>query len=91
MFGSKLVIFTCIALLMGCTTAQEKPDMAQLQQQVADTERAFARTMADRDHRAFAVFLSDEAVFFSGETPHRGKKQTADGSKPYFEEPSAPL
>ena len=38
-------------------------------------ERAFARTMADRDLAAFASFLSDEAVFFSGPTPLRGKAQ----------------
>ena len=31
-----------------------------------DTERAFARTMAMRDHVVFTGFLAEEAVFFSG-------------------------
>ncbi|MBV8633222.1 MAG: hypothetical protein JO002_01920, partial [Burkholderiaceae bacterium] len=31
-----------------------------LQQQVWDTEKAFAKTMADRDFKTFAGFLSDE-------------------------------
>jgi ketosteroid isomerase-like protein len=76
---------------MGCTTNQKKPDLAQLRQQVADTERAFARTMADRDHSAFTSFLSDEAVFLSGTTSLRGKKQIVDAWKPYYEEPGAPF
>ena len=32
--------------------------------QVYAAERAFAKTMADRDHAAFARFVSDEALFF---------------------------
>jgi ketosteroid isomerase-like protein len=76
---------------MGCTTNQKKPDLAQLRQQVADTERAFARTMADRDHSAFTSFLSDEAVFLSGTTSLRGKKQIADLWKRHYKEPGAPF
>ena len=36
-----------------------------LTQQVADTERAFAKTMADRDAKAFATFIAEETVFFN--------------------------
>ena len=91
MLSSKPVIFACIILLMGCTVTPINPDMAQLRQQVADTERAFAKTMTDRDHSAFAAFLSDEAVFLSGVTRLRGKKQIANGWKRYYEEPAAPF
>ena len=41
--------------------------------QVMATERAFAKTMADRDLKGFASFRADDTVFFSGPTPLRGK------------------
>src|SRR5579859_7255660 len=54
-----------------------RPDVSALQRQVEDTERAFAKTMADRNHSAFMSFLSDEAVFMSGPAALRGKQQVA--------------
>lgn len=66
-------------------------DRAALERQVADTERAFARTMADRDHAAFARFLAEEAVFFSGPQPLRGKAAVAAGWKRFYEGPAAPF
>ena len=62
-----------------------------IQQVVADTERAFARTMAERDHAAFVRFVSEEAVFFSGTKVLRGKQQVADAWKPYYQSPTAPF
>jgi len=76
---------------MMTTVSAQQPDPGQLRQQVEDTERAFAATMADRDHNAFTSFLSEETVFFSGEAPLRGKQQVADAWKPYFEGPDAPF
>lgn len=73
------------------TLAAEATDLAALQKQVEDTERAFARTMAERDHEAFQSFLSEEAVFFSGDEPLRGKRAVADAWKPFFEEAEAPF
>ena len=87
----KQLMIACMILVMACSVAAQEPDLEQLQQQVAGTERAFARTMADRDHDAFTSFLSDETIFFSGETPQRGKQQVADAWKPYFEGPEAPF
>ena len=81
----------CLLLMMGCaaTTPQQEPEV--LRQQVENTERAFARTMADRDHEAFVSFLSDEAVFFSGPTPTSGKQQVAALWKGLYEGPDAPF
>lgn len=62
-----------------------------LQQQVANTERAFAKSMADRDHAAFASFLSDEAIFFSGPKVLRGKQQVAAAWKRFYEGSTAPF
>ena len=64
---------------------------AELQKQVAATERAFARTMAERDHGAFASFLAEETVFFSGPTPLRGKPAVAAHWKRFYDAPQAPF
>ena len=86
-----LVAAACITLLMGCTEASQKPNLTELQQQVTDTERAFARTITDRDHEAFTSFLSDETIFFSGSELLRGKQQVADSWKRSYEKPDAPF
>lgn len=85
------LITTCLALLMGCsvTAPGQSPDSLRLQ--VQETERAFAKSMADRDFEAFVSFLSDEAVFFSGETPLTGKQKVAEAWKGLYEKPDAPF
>ena len=77
--------------LAACATPLPKPGVADVQKQVADTERAFAKTMADRNHAAFAAFLSDESVFFTGPKPLHGKAEVADGWKRFYERPQAPF
>lgn len=62
-----------------------------LQQQVAQTEQAFAKTMTARDHAAFTRFLSDEAQFFGNTTVLRGKGAVAAGWKPFFDGASPPF
>ncbi|MES2259237.1 MAG: nuclear transport factor 2 family protein [Pseudomonadota bacterium] len=64
---------------------------ADLKQQVADTERAFAATMQRRDHAAFTAFLADETIFYSGPTPLRGKEQVAAFWKKFYTGPQAPF
>lgn len=59
--------------------------------EVRETEIAFAATMADRDHDAFASFLAVETVFFTGEKELRGKNEVAAAWKPYFEGSNAPF
>ena len=80
-----------LAMLAGCASVTPRPTDADLQRQVADTERAFAKTMADRDHAAFASFLSDETIFLSGARALRGKQQVADAWKRYYDGPAAPF
>ena len=62
-----------------------------LRQQVFAAERAFARSMAERDARAFAAFVADEAVFFGGAAPLRGKAAVVAGWARFFEGPAAPF
>jgi len=87
--GLFAVAALCLVQGLSSFAGELVPD--QLRQQVEDTERAFARTMADRDHEAFKAFLSEEAVFFSGNTPLQGKQQVADAWKPYFDGADAPF
>jgi ketosteroid isomerase-like protein len=60
-------------------------------EQVFAVERAFARTMVDRDLEAFASFLSDEAVFFAGTKALRGRQQVTEAWAAYFSEPAPPF
>ena len=80
-----------VSLLTDCASPAPRPDAASLQRQVTDTERAFAKTMADRDQEAFRSLLSDETIFFSGETPLRGKDAVASNWSRFFEGPDAPF
>ena len=86
-----LLIMACMILFTGAAPASESAPMASLQQQVADTERAFAATMAQRDFNGFVSFLADETIFFSGDTPLRGRQMVADTWKAYYEQPDAPF
>jgi ketosteroid isomerase-like protein len=63
----------------------------ELQTQVRETERAFAKTMKDRDHTAFSRFLSEDAIFFSGPGHLRGKQPVANWWKRFFENLEAPF
>jgi ketosteroid isomerase-like protein len=86
-----ILVFAALLALAGCATAPQSLNNAELSRQVADTERAFAKTMADRDFAAFTSFLSSETIFFSGPEPRRGKQQVADWWKRYYTQPQAPF
>ena len=61
---------------------------------VANAERGFAGTVARRDFDAFPSFISEEAVFFSGEGTVgilRGRRAIAEAWKRYFDGPDAPF
>jgi ketosteroid isomerase-like protein len=78
------------ALLAACATTPA-PDRAALTQQVADAERAFAKTMADRDFKAFASFLAEETVFFNRQGPVRGKAAVIADWQRFFADSKAPF
>ena len=60
-------------------------------EQVWAAEVAFARSMAERDARAFAEFIADEAVFFAGTTTLRGKARVVEGWAGFFTAKEAPF
>jgi len=91
-----LVAFLSVWFISGCTLIGSPnrsnfiQDNQKLQQQVFNVERAFASTMAERNHEAFKSFLSSEVVFISGNT-QRGKESVAKQWKRFFEEEKAPF
>jgi ketosteroid isomerase-like protein len=64
---------------------------AELREQVRRAETAFAKTMADRDAKAFASLLADEAVFVSNRGTARGAKAVAQQWAQYFKGAQAPF
>lgn len=65
--------------------------MNSLRDEVFQTERAFAQSMADRDLEAFASFLDPETVFFSGPKALHGKDAVLDVWKQFFVHEAAPF
>jgi ketosteroid isomerase-like protein len=63
----------------------------ELKQQVIETERAFAETMAKRDYKGFASFLSNEAVFIGSKEISHGKEKVLQYWKPFYEKAEAPF
>jgi len=96
MRDTKCLLAVRLAAALACATlsACATPPRANLDEakaQVFATERAFARTMADRDYASFTSFLSADAVFFSGPEPRRGKQAVAERWKRFYEKPQAPF
>jgi ketosteroid isomerase-like protein len=77
--------------LLGCAADGKLAATQEVRQQVMAAERAFAKTMADRDARAFAGFVSEEAVFFSGPTPLHGRAKVLEWWQRYYAAPDAPF
>lgn len=79
-------------VLAACaSTVPVMPPRGELTREVEQTERAFAKTMADRDAARFATFVSDEAIFFSGEEALRGKAAVTQHWARFFAAPEAPF
>lgn len=65
--------------------------MEKLREEVAASERAFAKSMADRDQEAFRYWLSEEAIFFTTDTPLRGKEAIAEFWSRFYEGTKSPF
>lgn len=85
----RLAVILLVLSAGGASDAQN--NLTTLANQVRDTERAFAKTMADRDHAAFASFLSDEAVFMGQDQTRRGRQAVAAGWKRFYDGAQAPF
>ncbi len=86
MYNLKGILLVAGLALTYAVSAAESP-----QEQVFAAERAFAKSMADRDLEAFSGFVAEEAIFFSAEVPLRGKPAVVAGWTPFFEGEAAPF
>ena len=90
-----LALASCAVVLGGCASAPIPPatpsDLAALREQVLTAERAFAKTMADRDFAGFTTFISGEAIFFTRTKALRGKEEISTFWKRFYEEKEAPF
>ncbi|HEX4385480.1 MAG TPA: hypothetical protein VH083_21115, partial [Myxococcales bacterium] len=66
-----------VLAVSGCAASLPHIPRPQATAEVEATERAFAKTLADRDHAAFMRFLGEDAVFFDGAGVKRGKAEIA--------------
>jgi ketosteroid isomerase-like protein len=87
----RLALGLMMTLVAATTPSHAQIDGAGIATQVRDVERAFAKTMADRNHDAFVSFLSDEAVFISEPQTLRGRQAVAAAWKRFYEAPQAPF
>jgi ketosteroid isomerase-like protein len=78
------------SLLVACASPVRVP-ADEARRQVMETERAFARTMAERDLGAFGTFVSEDAVFFSGPSPLHGKAAVVGWWARFYKNPAAPF
>ncbi|MDD3763983.1 MAG: nuclear transport factor 2 family protein [Nevskiales bacterium] len=89
---SRLVgLLLVLGLLPGCSGMPATEDLGRVRAQVAATERAFAQTMADRDHDTFTGFLDDDAIFIGARQTLRGKAAVSEAWSAYFASPTAPF
>ncbi len=82
----KMCVFGLLVYIPNIVTAGEEKS-----QQVSRAETAFAQTMADRDLDKFQSFIADEAVFFAGNKPLKGKEQVVAAWRAYFQSQEAPF
>lgn len=91
-FSRKVGLALWVATLAAAAAWATPPEEhAKLEAELRAAETAFAQTMADRDHAAFAAFISDEAVFFGRKGETRGRQAVVESWASLFEGPNAPF
>jgi ketosteroid isomerase-like protein len=78
-------------LLLAAATAVAQSSLEVRQAEVFAAERAFARSMAERDFVAFGRYVADDCVFFSGSMPLRGREAVLGAWKPFFDGAEPPF
>src|SRR4029434_10401214 len=78
----------------GARGAQGAGGTASLRDAVRDAEQRFAATMAPRDFREIASYISEEAIFLGSEYNRqvlRGRTAIVAAWKAFFDGPTAPF
>jgi len=79
------------ALTLAATASAQPADLSPKAREVWQAELTFAKTMADRDHAAFATFVAEDGIFVGATRVLRGRAEVAGGWKPFYEGPTAPF
>jgi ketosteroid isomerase-like protein len=79
------------ALLLAATSAAAQSQLEAQRAEVFAAERAFARSMADRDFAAFGRYVAEDSVFFGGSTALRGREAVLAAWRGFFDGPAAPF
>lgn len=87
---SRLTMAGALLLAAFATAAPAAETMAELTRQVRAREIAFAKTMADRDLRAFTAMIAPDVIWL-GEKPMRGPAEVVENWKAFFEGPNPPF
>jgi ketosteroid isomerase-like protein len=85
-----MIRLACLLALATAPALVHAADLSALKQAVVDTEKAFAKTMADRNFAAFSTFIADDAVFEGGHLL-RGKPAVLAAWKRLYTQPAAPF
>jgi ketosteroid isomerase-like protein len=85
------MVIVLFAAAMPDRMLRAQSDPGALTDQVRDTERAFAKTMADRNHAAFVSFLSEETIFMGQAETLRGRQAVADAWKRFYDGAQPPF
>jgi ketosteroid isomerase-like protein len=83
-----LILAVVAALAVGSASAQVSLESRRAE--VFAAERAFARSMAERDFAAFGRHVAEDCVFF-GATALRGREAVLAAWKPFFDGAQAPF
>lgn len=86
-----LSVLACASTLGMTVQAQAPSAVEAARTEVWAAERAFARSMAERDFAAFGRWIADDTLFFGGRSVLRGKAAVLEGWKAFFDGPSAPF
>lgn len=86
----RVLCFGLMFALAACATV-EKAAVVPTVATLAEAERAFAKSMADRDFNAFASFIDEDAVFINGGKPLRGKPAIVAHWQSFFVDADAPF
>jgi ketosteroid isomerase-like protein len=83
-------VATLAALLGAAALAQDSASVGA-QAEVFAAERAFAKSMAERDFAAFGRYVAVDTVFFGGVQVQRGRDAVLAAWKPLFDGATAPF
>jgi ketosteroid isomerase-like protein len=82
--------FVVAVATLAVATAAAQGSLESRRADVFAAERAFARSMAERDFAAFGRYVAEDCVFF-GETALRGREAVLAAWKPFFDGAQAPF